>query len=218
VITDAQLTARITRQSADVARVTREAGRLVKDKLADSRAHALAALTETLKDTPEGRPTIARARRSRSYLAALNRLVELQADLVELIGNAREAFYRASFAEWAALMPDGVLRSPDPEPALDRIARCRAVVWHGTTLQGQIKAPTDAARRRLLSALAVAARRDQPERDAASLLTTWGRQAEKAIGMAAALAVNDSWGLADRMSGRDVVKAELLHDDPTLPD
>src|SRR5512135_2157880 len=55
--------------------------KLVSAKLADARAHAEKAVTDTLRSTPDGRPSMARIRANPSYQASLNRLDELWAEI-----------------------------------------------------------------------------------------------------------------------------------------
>jgi hypothetical protein len=208
------------RHDAALARLVRAASELIAGKLDDAHAHATKALTDALKATPDGRATIARVRRSPSYAAALVRLDELGAALVMLCGDAREAEYRRAYAEWGESLPAEVLRPRlDPaNPPIALVARCSALVWHGTTLQAEFRGQTDPIKRRLLAALTLAGGRAATPRGGADLLRGWRTAAEGALLRTAAAALNDSLVLADRLAGRDVIDPTRLHPDPTLPE
>ena len=189
----------------------------VADKaLADALAHAQKALTDTLKATPDGRATIAKARQSRSFAAAVGHLDDLWNRLVVLVGDARMEFYHASYGYWRNHLPAEFHRSDDPEPRQSDLAKTRAAILHGMSLPGWLAGPIETAKKSLLAQLAQAASRGTAGADAADRLRAWAAQARRSIAQSAAVAINDSWTLADRRAGRDLVKPGLLHDDPTL--
>lgn len=190
----------------------------VRSKVGDARAHALAALTETLRATPEGRPTAARLRRNRSYLAAKARLDELLAELVADGERIRVETYRESWAFWRASLPSEVLRpARGGEAPGELVERCRSMLWNGSTV-GQFLGPAvRRAQRTLLPALVVAGNRATGLRPGRDLARRWSASAEGQIVAAAKAVLVDGQTLADRLAGRDVILPELLDDDPSLP-
>lgn len=216
MLTQRQLAAKVAAQSRHVAAWSRKADDLARRKVGDAQAHALRALTATLVDTPDGRPTLAAVRRSPSLGAAHARLDELAAGLVDLIDAARRALYAESWGAWRAILPPEVLRRGDkPRPA--DIDRCARAVLHGKTPAGWVAGPIEAAARDLEAQLTRAASRANPAREAEGILRAWGQRTLRAVQANTHIAMNDSYGISDRMSGRDACKPDLLHPDPTLP-
>jgi hypothetical protein len=200
-------------------RAVAEARGFVRDKVADAKAHALAALTESLKRTPEGRATAAKVKRSRSFAAAVSRLDELASILVTLGEDLRVETYRASWSHWRRVIPDDFLRRTSGEgPPQARLNRCRTALVHGFTLSSFLAGPIRKAKQSLPPALTVAGNRATASRDAGELLKAWASRTEKAITAAAISALVDGQTLADRMAGRDVIDPRYLEPDPSLPD
>lgn len=207
------------RQAAIAARVTiplRKASDLITGKIADAGAHALVALTETLKATPDGRPTLGKVKTSRSFLAARTRLIELAAELVGQVADAREAFYRDSFAWWAKHLPADVHRSTDPQPRTSDIAKVRTFVLHGMTLRNEIGIPTLSADQRMFSTLVMAGSRAARGKDSSDLIRAWAERSTRSLIEIAVTALADSSVRCDYLAGRDVLDPDLLEPDPTL--
>jgi hypothetical protein len=208
------------RHDAALLDLTGRARRLIEAKAGDAESHARNALTDALKATPEGRPTLARVRRSPGYASALSRLDELAFSLVALCEAARVREYRRAYGAWPAALPPEVLRPRlDPAAPPSRLVeRCRAALQHGTTLLIEIRGAVEPARRRLLPTLTQAGNRATPERAGADLLAAWRRGVEASTLRVAAASLNDSLILADRLAGRDVIAPERLLPDPSLPE
>ena len=190
----------------------RAAAALVREKTADAHAHVEKALTDALKDMPDGRPTRARAARSPSYNAALSRLAELREALTDLVREARAAFYRDSFAALAPQIPAALLVSPDPEPTQRNVARIVAALIHGTELRQDLALPVSRASQRLLPALTLAGRSDETGRTATDRLKAWRVQAESTIGSTVRIALSDSQVHAWQEAGRDLIHPDFLED------
>lgn len=124
-----------------------KARRLAARRVADAAAHGEAAARS-------GDPT--RARRTSAGLAAGERLDELLADALELVRDAREAFYSEAFALWRPhLDPRHHRADAGPTAAGRRLAR-EAVV-NGMRLDDELGAVVAEARRGLDQAVALAA-------------------------------------------------------------
>lgn len=201
----------------------KEARRLVDDKVADARAHAITAVTDTLKRTPDGRKTLRKASQSRSYKAAENRLAELwaalcgpsTASLKGLVRDARAAFYVDAVSLWGSFIPEEF--RDDPIDMISGLRAARGMVLHGTELRKEIGAPIERARRTLLAAVAVAGSRSTPVRASTEVLVTWARKSSDAIFAATRLALSDSLGAADAMALYDLVKPEFRSETVAVP-
>lgn len=201
----------------------KEARRLVDDKVADARAHAITAITGTLKGTPDGRKTLRKASQSRSFKAAENRLLELwatlcgpsTASLAGLVRDARAEFYADAVRLWASAVPEEFRAIS--EATFIGIAAARGMVLHGTELRKEIGAPIERARRTLLAAVAVAGSRSTPVRASTDVLVTWARKSSDAIFAATRLALSDSLGAADAMALNDLVKPEFRSQQVAVP-
>lgn len=213
------------KEAAQLARLKEwqaKAAALVNRKLDDAAAHAIAALTTTLKKTPEGRPTVRKAAQSRSFAAAVSRLDELWAALTGpsvasldgLVRDAREDLYRFCFTLWRPLIPPELLASGDPKPAVTKLVAARRLVLHGTELRQELQGPFDAAKRTLLATLAQAGQRSTPEHIETDLIDTWRRQTETAVTAAVNRALSDSEVRLNQLAGRDLVHPDFRDDEP----
>ncbi len=197
-------------------------GRVIAAKVADARAHASSAITQTLKDEPDGRPTHARVRRSRSYLAAISRLAELHEDLAgpsvrSLQGrlrDAREESYVQAFGQYKGLLDPSLWVSPDPGPTRANVAAVRALPLHGKDLRDEVGHPIKRAAANLHAAVALAALRSSPEATSTDVLDTWQARTERAILASARLALSDGQVAADVRAGRDLVHPDHLDHSP----
>jgi hypothetical protein len=205
-------------QSSSLATTTRLAGARIKAKVADAAAHALKALTLSLDQTPEGRPTAAKVKRSPSYQASIARLTELRDELHALAERSRVETYTAAWAFWRSELPAEVLapsRGSAPPAAL--VTRARTMLTHGRTLRESLTAATDRAAKQLGPALTVAGNRATNSREANDAIRRWASASEGAIVAAFLAVVVDGQTTADRLAGRDVIRPELLLPDPSLP-
>lgn len=195
---------------------------VIERKLEDAEAHAVKALTDALKQTPDGRQTVRKARRSPSFQAAHARLDELWAALAGpsvssldgVIRDAREDLYRAAFALWKPLIPTPLLVQADPKPTQANATAARRIVLHGYELRQELSGPILAAQRKLLAALAQAGQRSTPNRIASDLVKTWRLQSQSAIAGAVSRVLSDSEVRLNVLAGRDLIHPDHLDPEP----
>ena len=206
---------------AGLAGWTARALALVRTKLADAEAHATKALTDTLRRTPDGRPTVRRATLSPSFQAAAARLDELLDALAGpskystegLVRDAVEELYRGAFESWKPWIP-GSLRAAE-EPTQAQLLAARKLVVHGNELRAELGPPIVAAGRRLLAVLTMASQRTTAERVASDLVGTWRRHAESGLAVVVRRVMSDWQKAADTRAGRDLVHPDY-HDTSDL--
>lgn len=214
---DADLDRRERALEALLAKWTAPALALVRRKLADAEAHAVKALTDTLKRTPDGRATIRRAAQSPSYQAAQARLDELLDALAGpsrvstdgLVRDAAEALYVAAWHAWKPWIPESLRAAEEPSKA-QRLA-ARKLVVHGYDPRAELAGHVEGAGRRLLAVLAQAGQRTTAEHVASDLVATWRRQTEAGLGQVVTRVLSDWQKAADTQAGRDLVHPDY-HD------
>ena len=183
----------------------------------DAHAHATTALTETLRRTADGRPTLARLRKSPSYQAAVSRLIETGDALVSIVKDARWEFYLRERERWADLLPEEWRRWPDGHSE-GKIGRIQNAAIHGETVRQSVAVPITDASRSLQTALTVAASRSLMSNNAAAMvLKTWRDRAANTLGNRMQIILRSGMTFADKLAGRDAMKPELLEPDPSLP-
>lgn len=190
-----------------------KASGLVRSKIEDSSAHALKAITESLKKTPDGRETDRKVSKSPSFIAALARLDELatllagssSSSLDGLIRDARESFYRDSFEVWKAMIPAESWISTDPRPTQIGMARVRAMQIHGADVRVGIASSITQAKEDLKRAVNLGASRDSSHEIAADRLKTWARLKTDLITRTASLELSDSGVLVHGVAATDLV-------------
>jgi hypothetical protein len=202
---------------------------LIDGRIDDAAAHSHKAVTLTVQVAPEGRATLRKVARARSQKAAHARLDELwvalvgpsRASLDGLIRDARESFYRDRLKFWAASpMLAEILRPPpyDPtRPAAARVAQVRGYVQFDKELRHEVGDVITDARRCLDTVVAAAGSRATTGHEGADLIDSWATRTKDALFLNVRLALDASETFADKLAGRDVVRPELLHEDPTLP-
>jgi hypothetical protein len=204
------------------ARRARDLLDVVGSKVADARAHAEASLTGTLVDTPDGRPTLARVRRSRSLLAAGARLDELLARLAGpssrsldgLVRDAWEAAYRDCLAWWLGELPESV-RIGRPEPTAAGLRGARSAVIEGRDARDWLAGPVEAARRGLKARVAAAASPAVGEAERRRMLAAWASGTARTLAQSVTQLVAAGVFRADDLASRAAVRPELRHDDAT---
>lgn len=202
----------------------RGAARLIEAKVADAEAHAVKALTEALRQEPDGRSTTNRVRRSRSIEAARHRLSELLDGLAGpaidsldgLIRDGREQFLVTAFREWSALLDDATMR-PSRTPTEAERKAIRRYEAHGLPLRHEVQGRIDAVSRSLVATVAQASGRAIGDRSAMTLIRTWRRQASRSILSTVQLALSDSAVIADTAAQWLLVRPELRGDDDDPP-
>jgi hypothetical protein len=215
-LTAVTLDSRADAQRRLVAAQSALAGRVIATRLDDVAAHAEKAITETLRQTPDGRATAARLKRSRSYLAACDRLSELRSELTAYAAACREAAYRNAYDWWYERTPDHV-RRPGVGITRRNVSQVRGVYLHGTPLSVEVGAPVLLACRRLAPALTQAASLTVARYDATDKLAAWRATAQRTIAAAVGTAISDGATAAERKAARDCIAPEFLHDDPLFP-
>lgn len=212
------------RRDADeqaVSHAAAEAARRIADKVEDAAAHAVTALTETLRNTSEGRPTAAKVRRSRSYQAALARLDDLTDELVNLTEEFRVAHYRMAYPlyhEAIAEIAPHVLRSPNPDPPAALVERARTALVLGYTARRFLGGKVEQVKGQLVPTLTVAGNRATRRGEARVQLQRWASAARESITRTTSLWLVSSQTLCDKLAGRDCIQPNRLHPDPSLPD
>lgn len=204
------LTAREKALSAALDAPRRAARSLIASKVADTASHAGRGLTAALIDTPDGRSTVARARRGRSFAAAVARLRELADALASLIADWREESYREGFAWWADRVPDGMARPGEIGPTIVGVSEARGMVLHGESVYSEVTHAADEAARRLLTTVARAARKGLPAADARDLIDGWESRTVATLTAAVDRMLSDSQVAADQLAMRGTVRPELL--------
>lgn len=216
----------LARFEADQARSLRpwlkEALELIDAKVADAHAHAAKAVTDTLRRTPDGRTTLRQAARSRSTLAACNRLDELwdsmcgptSASKGGLIRDARGAFYVESFERWKPFIPEGLWASPDPGPTRAAMDVARTAPVHGYDVRTEFAVPIDRAKRSLRAAIARCGHSSTPDRVAVDIFDGWVERSRQSLFRTARSALSDGQKLVETMAGRDLVHPDYLDDEP----
>jgi hypothetical protein len=189
---------------------------LVTSKVEDARAHAENAVTATLKATPDGRPSLAKLRANRSYMAALNRLNELWTQIggpsvtssAGFVHDAAEAFYWDSRRlQWERIEPD--FRVASQEPTQAQLAYVRSLLWFGVPVRQGFESQFATTRTSLLQAMSVAGSSDLRKRDATSALDTWEQQALARLIPRLGLALADANQRADDQAMKDTIRPEF---------
>lgn len=186
---------------------------LIRSTMDNAAAHALNAITETLRRTPDGRATDRKAVRSRSFVAAIAQLDGLVSELAGpssssldgLIRDAREAFYRDSFGMWKGVIPEATWVSPDAQPTMIGVARMRGVHIHGADVRIDIASAIGTAKDDLRRSVNAAAGTDSLRSSAGDRLATWKRMKGDSLVRAVSLELSDSDMIAHTQSGIDLV-------------
>lgn len=200
------------------ASMERELEKRIVQKVADARAHAEKAVTQTLKVTPDGRATARKATASPSYHAAIARLDELLEELVGpslsslegMLRDMREAMYKQFFKATLPSIPTEFRRSVNPQPTVTALTEARSLMLHGRDLREEIGPVIDKAKQGLKTTIVLAGARDTTKKAVSEALGLWEQRAADAIARAALLAHGDAMIALERIAGRDLIKPELL--------
>lgn len=220
------LAAKAEAQALTLALWQKMAATAVAKGVAAAHAHAVVALTDTLKRTPDGRATIRKARQSRSFAAAIadlddtwGRLAGYSTTAINgLVRDARSDFYSESFNQWVDLIPVEFLNEKLPEGSVARrLTEMRRLVLHGMELRVEIGAKVGDAKRTLLAALEQAARKSNPGHVATDILDGWRESSTSAITRSALVALSDSQVAIDGIAMVDVTKPEFRPKDEFTP-
>lgn len=181
----------------------------IRGKVEDARAHAGRALTAGIKQAQDGQASRRKILASRSYVAALNRLDELQVMLIGdrvdslqgLIRDARADFYRFSIDLWKPHIRPKYLVVPNPGPTKEGDAIVRRAIVDGATLLNDIGPTIDQSKRSLEISMNSAARKDLRASVAQDLLDTWESDSVRRIEMRVFGSLSDSNSLIHELVG-----------------
>ncbi len=191
---------------------------IVAAKVQDAHAHALKALTDTLKKTRDGRSSILQINRSVSYAAALARLDELwrwlagpsEVSLTGQIRDARAAFLTEAARHWHPLIPPDYRSRPEHEPTQNQVQQIRAAAIHGYDPRKSLEGQIGTAKRSLKAALEQAGRRSTPSHVEDDLLAAWATRTTSTISETVKTLLSDSMVYADREAGRGLIRPEAI--------
>lgn len=201
-----------------------KATRLIADRVDDAHAHAVKTLTQAAIDESAGRPTLRRIDWSRSFEAASSRLDELLDALAGpsttsrkgIIRDGFETAYRDCYAHYRLTLDPAVLAG-SPEPTKAQIVKARTVVVLGYDARAYLVPVVNAAESRLKALLASLANPGRSKADRTDQLAAWASRTTDGLTTAATIYLKTGSFYLDRIAGRDTIRPELLHDDPTIP-
>jgi hypothetical protein len=198
---------------------------LVSGKIADARAHAEKAVTDTLRQTPDGRASVARIRQNPSFQAALNRLDELHTALAGpdelhtalagpsvtsisgLVHDAAEAAYTDSRdLWWDQIDPD--YRAPSKEPTREQKTNVRGLLWYGLPVRQGFKTQFQTAHNNLLIAVSAAGSTQATNRDGFIALRTWEEKTKASLMSRLGAAMVDANVRADREAMKHTIHSK----------
>lgn len=188
----------------------------VGEVMAQARAHAENAVTQTLKKTPDGRASAGRVRMNPSFQAALRRLTELQDEiggptvmsLSGLVQDATESFYRDARQWWADDVP--VEHQGSTAITTEQVAYARGLLWHHRPIRTAIQPKFVTIRNDLITSLGAAGMTDATKRDGTAVLRTWEQNARWRLGQELGAALADLNVAADRQAMKDTMLPELI--------
>jgi hypothetical protein len=169
-----------------------KARKLIDSHVEDAKAHAVNALTATVRDTPDGRATVRKLDKSRSATAATGHLDTLEDDLSELVRDARSAFFESSIGLWLPFIPatNRSDLSAGPVKAVDRIMR--DAVISGYTLEMRLGPAIATAKRTLSAQLHMGGASGSSDKQSDTRLKTWATQTSASLGKTAESILSDS--------------------------
>jgi len=199
-MTDADLAAMEAALEARLRPWKRRATAHILTALADARAHAEKAVTDALKQTPDGRRSARRIDNSPSYKAALGHLDALMDSLVGiskdslggLIRDARAAFYRSSVALWKPHIDPKFWVGPDPAPTQSGERIMRGAIVHGYDLHRELEPAFAVTANQLFVAINQAGRRAATDRQGRDRLRLWHDQAKARLIARVSQSLSDS--------------------------
>jgi hypothetical protein len=174
------------------------------------------AITETLRNTPDGRATARKATNSPSYVAATKRLHELadalagpsKTSLEGLIRDARADFYREAFKLWTPIIPEN-LRNPKATPTQKGEDAARGAIILGRDPRLDLVGLADDSERSLFAAVNLAGRKSANDRLVKDLLDTWRDRVAQRFVNQVAMMLSDSDTSIHYVVGRLMIKPEL---------
>ena len=189
----------------------------VNAKVADAHAHALKALTDTLKGTNDGRASILQINRSPSYAAATNRLDELwtamtgpsEVSLTGKIRDAREAFYRLACELTLPMIPVKIRSRETHSPNAMEVRLIRAAVLNGYDPRRVLQGPIEVAKRSLKASLEQAGRKSAPGHVEDDILKAWEVRSSSSIATTVRVLLSDSAIYCFQQAGANLIADEF---------
>jgi hypothetical protein len=188
---------------------------LVSAKLADARAHAEKAVSDTLRQTPDGRASMSQIRQNPSFKAALSRLDELHTALagpsVTSISGlvhdvAEHAYIDSRDLWWDQIDPD--YRAPSKEPTEAQKNNVRGLLWYGLPVRQGFKTQFQAAHNNLLIALSAAGSTQATNRDGFVALRGWEEKTKASLMSRLGAALVDANVRGDREAMKHTIHAD----------
>jgi len=188
----------------------------VGEVMAQARAHAENAVTQTLKKTPDGRASSARIRMNPSFKAALRRLSELHDEiggpsvvsLSGLVQDATESFYRDARAWYADEVPTEHQGSPDVISS--QVLYVRGLLWYHKPIRTAFQPAILRIRNDLIASIGAAGSTTAGVQDHANVLTTWEKNSRFRLGQELGAAMGDLNVAADRQAMKDTMLPEIV--------
>lgn len=191
----------------------------IVETVADCEAHGLKAVTRTLRDKADGRPTVRHAMRNPSLRAAMRKLDELldwacgpsSASSHGRFRDIRHAAYESGYAFWRRWVPDSVAHHADPQES--GCHACRTFPIHGMDPRTDFGATIMRARRTFGAAVARAGISGMTDVDVRMILGEWRRRSEADILKHASRILSDGQTFADNRAVKDAVHPDYRMED-----
>ncbi|MBU6429012.1 MAG: hypothetical protein KGR26_08380 [Cyanobacteria bacterium REEB65] len=182
----------------------------------DAEAHAVKALTDSVRDEQDGQRTARRFQRGPSYQAAINRLGSLQAALIGpssdstegLIRDARAAFYADSVRLWTPHVEPEYRITLEPAPTAAGERLMRTAIVHGYDLSREVGPSIETAKRNLFVAMNRASRRGSSADDGVKLIGLWAQQTRDQLIRKVSQVLSDSDKAVHEATGWLLIKPE----------
>ena len=172
-------------------------------------------MSDTLRQTPDGRASVARVRQNPSFQAALNRLDELHTALAGpsvtsisgLVHDAAEAAYTDSRdLWWDQIDPD--YRAPSKEPTKEQKTNVRGLLWYGLPVRQGFKTQFQTAHNNLLIAVSAAGSTQATSRDGFVALRTWEEKTKASLMSRLGAALLDANVRSDREAMKHTIHSK----------
>ncbi len=225
-MTDSQLLAKAVAQSKLITAWEARINPKVQVAVDKAHAHAVIALTERLKQTPAGRPTLRSATQSPSYQSACADLRRLwfslcgpsKASLDGLLRDARESLYRASYASWIKFMPDESSVGSETFPPASRIPEVRGLILHGYELRNEVGPKILKAETNLLATLEQASKPGVVTNEATKRISDWADVTRISLISTIQTCLSDAAVAVQSIALIDAMKPEFRPNDGIAPE
>lgn len=208
-----ELRAKQAKQDARLSTWRDKLGATVAGGLDDARGRARQAITTAMRERTQGRRTLAALSNHPEIKAAVARIDELAAQIVDGVADARADFARQALSLWAA-GPWLASVGPSGKSRAKLVALARGVAVLGETLGAYVAADADKAKRSLLIAAEAAANPGDSRRDGLDALDDWQAATARAWTSRTAGQLRGSLTLIDKLAARSLIPNALLESDP----